>query len=121
MIPDLLCLCCRYSLISRSPDYAATLFGRMFCVLAMIFFVIFTTMLSIFIVKHTSASRPNLRLFDSEKSQCAVQLSPLGNGIEPLHVGSSAAVAAQFSVGLTEPRHRHFHAIAPRLDTARRK
>ncbi|WP_316192108.1 hypothetical protein, partial [Bradyrhizobium sp. SZCCHNRI3018] len=65
-------------------------------------------MLSILIVKKTSAAQPDLQLFDSEESQFAVQLSALSDGIAPLHDGSSIAVAAQFSIGLTEPRHRQF-------------
>ncbi|WP_316217526.1 MULTISPECIES: hypothetical protein [unclassified Bradyrhizobium] len=69
-------------------------------------------MLSILIVKKTSAAQPDLQLFDSEESQFAVQLSALSDGIAPLHDGSSIAVAAQFSIGLTEPRHRQFGAIA---------
>ncbi|WP_316196937.1 hypothetical protein, partial [Bradyrhizobium sp. SZCCHNS3053] len=63
-------------------------------------------MLSIFIVKNTPAARSDLQLFDGEESQCAVQLSALSGGMARLHDGSSIAVAAQFSIGLTEPRHR---------------
>ncbi|WP_316235278.1 MULTISPECIES: hypothetical protein [unclassified Bradyrhizobium] len=78
-------------------------------------------MLSIFIVKNTPAARFDLQLFDSEESQSAVQLSALSDGVAPLHVGSSIAVAAQFSIGLTEARHRQFGAIALPLRAPRRR
>ncbi|MDU6726036.1 MAG: hypothetical protein E6471_04800, partial [Bradyrhizobium sp.] len=78
-------------------------------------------MLSIFIVKNTSATQPDLQLVDSEESQCAVQLSALSDGVARLHDGGSIAVAAQFSIGLTEPRHRQFGAIAPSLRTPPRR
>src|SRR3954466_10252151 len=79
------------------------------------------SVLSIFIVKNTPAAPSDLQLFDSEKSQCAVQLSALSDGISLLHDGSNIAVAAKFSIGLTEPRHRQFGAIALPVRAPRRR
>lgn len=42
----------------------------------------------------------------SRESRCAVHSSALIDGVTSLHQGSGDAVAAQFSIGMTEPHHR---------------
>jgi acetyl-CoA carboxylase carboxyltransferase component len=44
---------------------------------------------------------------NSRKSWCAVHSSALIDGTDSLQQGSGEAIAAQFSIGVTEPHHRH--------------
>jgi hypothetical protein len=44
---------------------------------------------------------------NNSESWCAVHSSALIDGIGSLQQRSGEAVAAQFSIGMTEPHHRH--------------
>jgi hypothetical protein len=44
---------------------------------------------------------------NNSESWCAVHSSALIDGTGSLQQGSGEAVAAQFSIGMTEPHHRH--------------
>jgi hypothetical protein len=48
---------------------------------------------------------------NSRESWCAVHSSALIDGTDSLQQGSREAVAAQFSIGVTEPHHRHSRVV----------
>jgi len=47
------------------------------------------------------------------ESRCAVHSSALIDGARSLQQGSGEAVAAHFSIGMTEPHHRHSSVVHP--------
>jgi hypothetical protein len=65
--------------------------------------------------------RQNARRFDNSESRCAVQSSALSDGMVWLQQGSTRTVAAQFSIGATEPHHRHSCVIGLHRSAARHR
>jgi hypothetical protein len=61
----------------------------------------------------TPAPQLNAMRHHRRESRCAVHSSALIDGARSLQQGSGEAVAAHFSIGMTEPHHRHSSVVHP--------